>query len=46
MRIVAALGGNALLERGEPPESGSQEAHVVKAVSPQQAGTVITTTGR
>ena len=33
MRIVAALGGNALLERGEPPESGIQEAHVVKAVS-------------
>ena len=33
MRIVAALGGNALLERGEPPESGIQEAHVIKAVS-------------
>ncbi len=33
MRIVAALGGNALLERGEPPESGLQEAHVIKAVS-------------
>jgi carbamate kinase len=32
MRIVAALGGNALLERGEPPESDIQEAHVVKAV--------------
>jgi carbamate kinase len=32
MRIVAALGGNALLERGEPPESGIQEAHVIKAV--------------
>jgi len=32
MRIVAALGGNALLERGEPPEAGLQEAHVVKAV--------------
>ena len=32
MRIVAALGGNALLERGEPPESGIQEAHVLKAV--------------
>ena len=31
MRIVAALGGNALLERGEPPESDIQvraeEAH-------------------
>ena len=25
MRIVAALGGNALLERGEPPESDIQE---------------------
>jgi carbamate kinase len=32
VRIVAALGGNALLERGEPPESSIQEAHVVKAV--------------
>jgi carbamate kinase len=32
MRIVAALGGNALLERGEPPEAGLQEAHVVRAV--------------
>ena len=32
MRIVAALGGNALLERGEPPESSIQEAHLVKAV--------------
>jgi carbamate kinase len=31
MKIVAALGGNALLERGEPPESDIQEAHVVKA---------------
>jgi len=32
MRIVAALGGNALLERGEPPESAIQEAHIVRAV--------------
>ena len=32
MRIVAALGGNALLERGEPPEAGLQEVHVVTAV--------------
>ena len=32
IRIVAALGGNALLERGEPPESAIQEAHVIKAV--------------
>lgn len=32
MRIVAALGGNALLQRGEPPESVIQEKHVVKAV--------------
>jgi carbamate kinase len=31
MRIVAALGGNALLERGEPPESDIQEAHVTRA---------------
>jgi hypothetical protein len=33
MRIVAALGGNALLERGEPPESEIQEKHIIKAVS-------------
>jgi carbamate kinase len=33
MRIVAALGGNALLERGEPPESRIQEGHVTKAVA-------------
>jgi len=32
MRIVAALGGNALLERGEPPESAIQEGHIIKAV--------------
>jgi carbamate kinase len=32
MKIVAALGGNALLERGEPPESDLQETHVIKAV--------------
>jgi carbamate kinase len=31
VRVVAALGGNALLQRGEPPESDIQEAHVVKA---------------
>ena len=30
MRIVAALGGNALLERGEPPDSDIQETHVVQ----------------
>lgn len=31
MKIVAALGGNALLRRGEPPESAIQETHVVTA---------------
>ncbi|GAA5162220.1 carbamate kinase [Pseudonocardia eucalypti] len=31
MRIVAALGGNALLERGEPPEADVQERHVRRA---------------
>ncbi|MBE1495766.1 carbamate kinase [Amycolatopsis lexingtonensis] len=31
MRIVVALGGNALLERGEPPESEIQEKHVLAA---------------
>lgn len=33
MRIVAALGGNALLERGERPDSGIQEAHVREAAA-------------
>ena len=32
MKVIAALGGNALLQRGEPPESDIQEAHVVTAV--------------
>lgn len=32
MRIVAALGGNALLERGESPDSGIQLHHVLAAV--------------
>jgi carbamate kinase len=31
MRVVAALGGNALLERGELPEARVQEEHVHKA---------------
>ena len=47
MRIVAALGGNALLERGEPPEAGIQEAHVVRAVralAPLAAGHDLVTT--
>ena len=33
MRVVAALGGNALLERGELPDSGIQQAHVASAVA-------------
>jgi len=33
MRVVIALGGNALLERGEAPDSGVQETHVVSAVA-------------
>ncbi len=33
MRIVAALGGNALLERGETPDSDIQERHVRRAVA-------------
>jgi carbamate kinase len=32
VKVVAALGGNALLERGEAPDSDIQEAHVAKAV--------------
>jgi carbamate kinase len=32
MRIVAALGGNALLERGERPDSDIQQHHVESAV--------------
>lgn len=31
MRLVVALGGNALLERGESPDSNIQEAHVTRA---------------
>jgi carbamate kinase len=33
MRIVAALGGNALLERGEKPDSDIQQSHVQQAVA-------------
>jgi carbamate kinase len=33
MRIVAALGGNALLERGEKPDEDIQEHHVRQAVT-------------
>ena len=33
MRVVAALGGNALLQRSEVPEAEIQEAHVVSAVA-------------
>ena len=33
MKIVVALGGNALLERGEQPDSNIQEWHVTRAVS-------------
>ncbi len=32
-RVVIALGGNALLERGEQPDSDIQEAHVDRAVT-------------
>jgi carbamate kinase len=32
MRVVAALGGNALLQRGEPPDSDVQLAHIAGAV--------------
>ena len=33
MRIVAALGGNALLERGEAPDATIQEHHILRAVA-------------
>jgi carbamate kinase len=33
MRIVVALGGNALLERGEKPDSDIQQSHVQRAVA-------------
>jgi carbamate kinase len=33
MKVVIALGGNALLERGEAPDSDIQERHVVSAVT-------------
>jgi carbamate kinase len=32
MRIVAALGGNALLERGEAPDAEIQQHHILRAV--------------
>ena len=32
MRVVIALGGNALLERGEKPDADIQEKHVVRAI--------------
>jgi carbamate kinase len=32
MRVVAALGGNALLERGEKPDGDIQEHHIQQAV--------------
>jgi carbamate kinase len=32
MRVVAALGGNALLERGEKPDADIQESHIQRAV--------------
>jgi carbamate kinase len=32
MRVVVALGGNALLQRGERPDSDIQESHVASAV--------------
>lgn len=32
MRVVIALGGNALLQRGEKPDADIQETHVVSAV--------------
>lgn len=32
MRVVVALGGNALLERGEPPDSEIQAHHIANAV--------------
>ena len=32
MKVVVALGGNALLERGEPPVAEIQQKHVIAAV--------------
>lgn len=32
MRVVTALGGNALLRRGEPPEADVQLTHLAEAV--------------
>ncbi|QYG93501.1 carbamate kinase [Iamia sp. SCSIO 61187] len=33
MRIVFALGGNALLERGQPPDAAVQEGNILRAVA-------------
>jgi carbamate kinase len=41
MRIVVALGGNALLQRGERPDAGIQRRHVrqaAAALAPLAAG--------
>ena len=41
MRIVAALGGNALLERGETPDAEIQEHHIAarrRSAGPAQQG--------
>lgn len=37
MKVVAALGGNTLLERGESPDSDIQEAHVQRAARARAA---------
>ena len=41
MRIVAALGGNALLERGEPPESTIGRLSDAQAMLDGEAGTLV-----
>ena len=38
MRVVAALGGNALLQRGEAPDADIQEKHVLRAARADAGG--------
>jgi len=33
MKVIVALGGNALVERGEPPDSDIQESHIARAAA-------------
>ena len=42
MRVVAALGGNALLRRGEPADAELQRRHVAEAAAASPSWPVTT----